>query len=143
MSPMTASQTNSVKQYIKYAMIGLVIVLLVLGVFLARDYIALHRAQIISAQKLQLAAMLKNHGPLTASDVTIVRPWMTFAYINKLFNVPPDYLQTSLSISDPSYPRLSLYGYANKEHVNSAVFTNQVEGSLYNYLTANATSSTN
>jgi len=124
------------EHYIKYAMVFLVIVLLVLAVFITRDYLSLHRKQLVDAQRVQLSALLNNHHPLTASDVTLISPWMTFSYINKLFNIPPDYLQTTLTISNPSYPQLSLSGYAKHEHINVAVLMNQVEGALYNYLTA-------
>lgn len=133
--------TNNTERYIKYAMIFLIIVLLVLGLFIARDYAYLRRAQLINAQKLQVSALTKNHYPLTVNDLPIISPWMTFHYINKIFNVPPDYLETSLSISDPSYPQMSLSGYAKQQHIDSALLVTQVESSLYEYLTA--ASSTN
>ena len=40
---------------------------------------------------------------------------MTFDYINTLFKVPPGYLKTDLSITDPSVSRLSLSGYAKNQ----------------------------
>src|SRR4051812_12432281 len=40
----------------------------------------------------------------TAQDVQLIQPWMTFDYIDVVFNVPPDYLKTKLSITDPHYP---------------------------------------
>lgn len=136
MNIMSDDGIKKVGRYLKYAMIALVVVLLVLAIFITRDYLSLHRKQLIDAQKLQLSALLNNHHPLTASDVTIVSPWMTFAYINRLFNIPPSYLETSLSISDSSYPQLSLSGYAKHERINVALLVNEVEGSLYNYFTA-------
>jgi hypothetical protein len=76
---------------------------------------------------------------LSADDSTVIRPWMTFEYINKLFNIPPDYFKNALSISDPSYPQLSLYGYANHQHVNATIVVNEVESSTHDYLTATST----
>ena len=131
--------TYTTKSYIKYAIIFLVILLLVLCIFFVRDYISLRRAQIVSARELQLSALFKAHGPLTASDVTVIRPWMTFDYINKLFNIPPEYLKNALSISDPSYPKLSLYGYANHQHANITIVVSDVESSTRDYLTATST----
>lgn len=133
------NNTHNVKSYIKYAIIFLVILLFVLGFFLVRDYMTLRRAQIIDARELQLSALFKAHGPLTASDVTVIRPWMTFDYINKLFNIPPGYLKNTLSISDSSYPQLSLYGYANHQHVNVTMVVSEVESSTRSYLTATST----
>jgi hypothetical protein len=128
-------------------MILLVVILLVLGIFLGRDYFILRREQIINAREMALSGFLKSRGPLTASDVTVIRPWMTFAYINKLFNVSSTYLQNTLSIKDPSYPQLSLGGYANYEHENAVLVTAAVESALSVHLTsistASNTSSTN
>ena len=130
---------HKIKSYIKYAIIFLAILLLVLCFFLVREYAALRRAQIISARELQLSALFKAHGPLPASDITVIRPWMTFDYINKLFNIPPDYLKNTLSIGDPSYPQLSLYGYANHQHVNVTIVVSDVESSTRAYVTATST----
>jgi hypothetical protein len=133
------NNASDIKSYIKYAIIFLVILLLVLCFFLVRDYVTLRHAQIISARELQLSALFKAHGPLTASDVAVMRPWMTFDYINKLFNIPPDYLKNTLSIRDPSYPQLSLYGYANHQHLNITMVMSEVESSTRSYLTATST----
>ena len=130
---------HKIKSYIKYAIIFLAILLLVLCFFLVREYTALRRAQIISARELQLSALFKANGPLTASDVTIIRSWMTFDYINKLFNIPSDYLKNTLSISDSSYPQLSLYSYANYQHVNVTTVVSEVESSTRDYLMAAST----
>jgi len=107
----------------------------VLSFFLIRDYASLRREQIISARELQLSNLLKNDGSLTTADVTLVGPWMTFSYINTLFKIPPDYLKTDLSITDPSYPQLSLYGYAKYQNKGIATVVDQVERSLSDYLT--------
>jgi hypothetical protein len=112
--------------YLKYAIIALGIVLIVLGIFFVREYHAAQRARILDDI---------HHGvPLSASDVTIIRPWMTFDYINKIFNVSSSYLQTDLSISDPHYPRTSLSSYAEYSHTNITLLTNEVEGALNDYL---------
>lgn len=130
---------NGFGKYIKYAMIVLVVVLVVLGIFLLRSYMGLLREQVISTREFRLSASLREHGPLTANDVGVIRPWMTFDYINLLFKVPPSYLQKTLSISaTSSYPQISIYNYAGKEGVNSTMVTDQVESALYNYLTASS-----
>jgi hypothetical protein len=130
---------HNIKSYIKYAIIFLAVLLLILGFFLVRNYVSLGRAQIINAREFQLSTLLKNHGPVTANDANVIRPWMTFDYINKLFNIPPDYLKNTLSISDPSYPQLSLYGYADHQHANVTMVVSEVESSAREYLTAAST----
>jgi hypothetical protein len=139
---MSGNGTNTIGRYIKYAIIFLAVLLVVLSFFLIRDYVSLRREQIIGARELRLSNLLKDHGPLTAADVTVIRPWMTFSYINTLFKIPPDYLKTDLSVTDPSYPQLSLYGYAKYQHADITTVVNQVERSLSDHLTA-ATIATN
>jgi hypothetical protein len=136
---MRNSNTRDIRSYMKYAIMLLAVLLLILGFFLVRNYVSLRRAQIINAREFQLSALLKSHSPVTANDATVIRPWMTFDYINTLFNIPPDYLKNSLSISDPSYPKLSLYGYANHQRVNITMVVSDVESSTRNYLMATST----
>ncbi|HUC31199.1 MAG TPA: hypothetical protein VMR99_00715 [Candidatus Paceibacterota bacterium] len=136
---MSGNGMNGTRRYLRYAIIILAILLIILGILLVREYLTLRREQIINARELQLSAILKSHGPLTADDVAVIQPWMTFSYINTLFKISPDYLKTNLSISDLSYPQLSLSEYANYENVDVITVMNQVEDSLYNYLTATST----
>ncbi len=37
---------------------------------------------------------------------------MTFDYVNHLFTLPPQYLETTLGITDGRYPRLTIEEYA-------------------------------
>jgi len=131
--------TKTIKRYLRAAIIALIVVLFLLAVLFVWNYISLLRAKVISTRELEISAMLHSHGPLTASDVNVVRPWMTFDYVNRLFNVPSDYLKTKLSITDPSYPRLSISGYASYERSASSIILGQVEQALADYLTATAT----
>ena len=137
---MTALTTAKIMRYIKYAMIALTAVLLLLTVLFVWNYAALMRARIISDREGELSAIVQHHGPLTASDVGLIRPWMTFDYINTLFKVPPDYLKTSLSITDASYPRLSLSGYAKYDVTSTDAMLTEVQQSLDTYLAATTSS---
>jgi len=139
---MTAPTTAKILKYIKYAMIALVVVLFLLTVLFVWDYVSLTRARIINDREMELSTIVRNHGPLTANDVGLVRPWMTFDYINTLFKIPPDYLRAQLSITDTSYPRLSLSGYAKYQQTSTAVVLAAVESSLTTYLNAQAPVST-
>lgn len=134
---MRTSEGKRERQYVKYAIIILAVIFIFLGIFVVNTYRALRRAQIINARELQLSALLKNRGPLGANDIGVVRPWMTFDYINKLFNIPPEYLKTRLSISDGRYPQLSLFGYAKSVHLATAAFMSEVTSTLRDYLTNN------
>ncbi len=131
---------EKIMQYLKYAIIALIVIVVILAGFLIWNYTALERAQIINAREMRLSALVHAHGPLTANDVGLIRPWMTFDYINTLYKVPLDYLKTQLSITDPSYPRLSLSGYAEYDATSTTAVLGVVEHSLAAYLTSHASS---
>lgn len=58
-----------------------------------------------------------HHGPLTATDVNLIRSWMTFDYINHIFGLPSSYLQSSMHISESAYPNLTVSSYAKAEDI--------------------------
>jgi hypothetical protein len=124
---------DAMERFIQYAIIVLVAALVFLAFFLVRDYRALRRAHVISSRVFLLNMVVKNHGHLTAGDVTVIRPWMTFDYIDRLFGLPADYLKAQLSIADSRYPKLSLSGFAKSERVTSAVIVNEVEVAVTGY----------
>jgi hypothetical protein len=115
------------KSYLKYAIIALVVLLVILGIFFVQEYHA--------ARKTQILNDIHSGVPLTSNDVSVIRPWMTFDYINRIFKLPPNYLETDLSISDPHYPRTSISSYATYTHTDPTLLVNQVEGAVYDYLT--------
>jgi len=114
---------------IKYVLIVLAILLVALCVFLFIQYQSLRREQLIGGRTSFLSALRRDHGPLGANDIATIRPWMTFDYVNYLFAVPPDYVRTTLNITDPRYPHLTI-----------STFTVQVEDALRSYLGHAATS---
>jgi hypothetical protein len=127
---MSVENPKKESNYLKYVIIALVIILVVLGIFFVREYYNARHAQILDD--------IHRGVPLTASDVDIVRPWMTFDYINKIFNIPPSYLKNDLLISDPYYPHTSLSSYATYSHTNATLLTTQVESALNDYLIKSA-----
>lgn len=136
---------NRVERFIQYAIMILIAALVFLLFFLVRDYRALRYAKIINARELWLATVIKDHGPLTASNVDVVSPWMTFDYVNKLFGLPPDYLKMTLDITNSRYPTLSFSSYAKSQHMASTTLVTQVENAIRAYFantTYNAATST-
>jgi len=73
------------------------------------------------------------------SDIGNIRPWMTFDYVNRLFNLPPEYLKTRLSLSDSRYPRLSLSSCARKNNLDGNAFITSVQNAVRDYLTKGGT----
>jgi hypothetical protein len=126
--------TNRIVPWLKYIILGLAVLLAILVFFFVRNYFELRRSQIITGREFWTSAFIKSHGPLSAADVGLISPWMTFDYINKTFLLPASYLQTSLSISDPHYPQVSLGGYAKSHHLDAATLTAQAQSAVRNYL---------
>jgi hypothetical protein len=125
---------NGFRTYIKYALIFLGIVLVILMFFLVREIVYIKRSEDINIRKIQFSSFLKSHGPMTVNDAGIIAPWMTFDYINRLFKLPPEFLKTSLVVTDSRYPQISISGYARSEGMNATVFIGEVQSDLRDYL---------
>lgn len=57
---------------------------------------------------------------LDRSNVTPIKDWMTFGYINKIYNLPQDYLKDKIGITNKKYPNM-LIDKQNLEAVREAV----------------------
>jgi len=97
---------------LKAALAAVILVLIVLCVFLVRQYQHIQRLDYISQQR-SLFISIHGSGPLTAADASSTQEWMTFDYIDKAFTLPPQYLQTALAITDSRYPRMTITRYAS------------------------------
>lgn len=136
--------TNNSKtsHYIEYAIVALTIAFLILGFFLVREYRSIARSNVLQARELRFSALLKGRGALTANDVNIIQPWMTFDYVNKIFALPTDYLKTALTITDSRYPKMTITGYIRTNRLNLNTFLSQLKQTISDRLTslANTTS---
>ena len=129
-------------RYIRWALIGLAAVLVVLLIFFIVQYQNLRQQEILTTRALHWSMVLEHHAPLAPSEAGIIRSWMTFDYINKLFALPTGYLQTQLQISDAHYPRLTISSYAKTENASTTAFLGEVENAVRNYVGSSTPSST-
>ena len=125
---------NNERRLIDWLIAALGILLAILLFFLVRQYQTLRRESIISARESWLTNALKNHPHLTASDASIIHSWMTFDYLNKLFNLPPEYLKTQLSVSDPAYPKLTISKFAKDIRQPASSTLAEVQNAMRQYL---------
>jgi hypothetical protein len=123
-------------KYLRWILIGLIAILIILLIVLFVQYQSLQRAQLISDHEFLRSQMLERHAPLPASEANVIRSWMTFDYINKIFGLSPDYLKTQLSISDSRYPRLTVAAYGGSAGIDQATLLNDIENAIRNYTTA-------
>ncbi len=65
--------------------------------------------------------------------IDTIQPWMTFNYLNVVFNMPASYLQNGLGIIDPSYPNIRIDTYIKRHKLNSTVFFTGVKQVITSY----------
>lgn len=123
-------------RYLDVAIIVLVALLITLVIFLGFQYLSLRRAAIISGHQLWSSLVLKDHAPLPRIDADIIRPWMTFDYVNRLFGIPPDYLKAKLMVTDTHYPKVTISGYAKEIKQNQTTFLTELEQAVQTYTTS-------
>ncbi len=126
------TQENNENRYVKYTLIFLCAVLFVLCVFLFREYENLKKMEIIRPHEFLLNALEKRGAPATLS-VNDIESWMTFSYLNRVFNLPTPYLEISLSIVDPHYPYISIKKYAQERNSNIDVFLQNIKTAINEY----------
>jgi hypothetical protein len=68
------------------------------------------------------------------SDTSLIQSWMTYDYISHVYGLPIDYLKTTLTIADPSYPRITISESAEAQHENATALTDQVRAAVAHYL---------
>jgi hypothetical protein len=127
---------NRMYRSIKITLMVLGAILALLCIFLVINYFSLRRANIINDRELSLSAFVQKHGPLTANEVGVLRSWMTFAYINKTFALPPDFLKNAFNITDAGYPNITVSHYIDSQHLASADFMISLESTIGKYLQA-------
>ena len=84
-------------------------------------------------QRHSILRSLHSNGPATAADASSTQVWMTFDYINHVFGLPVDYLQTTLAVTDSRYPRLTIAEYAQGAGVSSATKLTAVQDAIRAY----------
>ncbi len=123
---------NRAASYVKYALAGLGIVLTVLLVVFYRESRYLAHQNIIRSHAL-LRTAIEKRTPLAANNANLIQPWMTFGYVNKIFNLPEEYLKTTLRIADPHYPSLLIARYARANNLTVNTFTGDVKAAVEDY----------
>lgn len=116
-------QKKALSVYATYIFVGLLFI--VSALVLVRVTFDIQRLR-------QSGTMPSRHG-LTfrrhAADIpnpSYIEGWMTFGYINRVFNLPSAYLQKQLGILNVKYPNVQLARSAKDNNVDTAAFVTQV-----------------
>ncbi len=110
---------NQKNNLLKFSSIVIGIVCIVLCIILIIQYQQIQQLDYI-AQRHSLFNSLHGAHSLTTTEASSTQTWMTFEYINRVFNLPQSYLQTTLSITDNRYPRLTINSYAQSIHASQS-----------------------
>ncbi len=104
--------------------VGLSIIFLVL---LVKDVQTVHRTGVLR----------RNIRTVTILDVGNIQSWMTFHYINTIFNIPEVYLKDFYQIADSRYPNLTIKRYVKDNKLNELEVLATLKQSVRDYLTKN------
>jgi hypothetical protein len=75
-------------------------------------------------------------GPVHSTDVSLIQSWMTYDYVGHVYGLPINYLKTTLSITDPNYPHVTISNSAGALHENADALTAQVRSAVTHYFVA-------
>ncbi len=65
--------------------------------------------------------------------VNVIQPWMTFDYVNVVYNVPSSYLKNILGINNPKYPNIRIDRYAKAVNMNQALLLQTIRQYISSY----------
>lgn len=74
------------------------------------------------------------HKAVTTADIIYISPWMTFDYINKLFNLPQNYLEQNLEIHDSKYPFITVQKYSKNSNISQVILIDGIRNTVRQYI---------
>lgn len=119
-----------------------IILLMVVGIVLVHNIRSVNRDQIAPHHPPMISDFLlknKQENKTTVADVDKIDVWMTFQYVNFIFNLPEPYLKDRLTIKDVKYPNLSFARYIKNEKLDKAKFISEIQGLVREYMTLHPT----
>jgi len=122
-------------RYAKIAIAILVAVLIILCVFLVRQYQTISHYKAITAERMHFAALTREHS-LGIKETELIESWMTFDYVSASFKVPVPYLRNALKIASSTldYPNITLAHYARTVATSSEAVVEDVRAAVRGFL---------
>ena len=130
--------------------IKIAILILLLGILgyllfsITMQYHVLRQEGDFNLQQLRTLRYLKRPHQLPAGTnisetVDAIQPWMTFSYLNLVFGMPSNYLQSKLHITDPAYPRIAIQHAISRQSLPATIFMENLKTAVREYLAATET----
>jgi hypothetical protein len=133
------SKTNISTRYAQIIIMALVAILLFLCGLFVRQYRRIEQQNYANSYEDTIDSS-PYRDSLTARDVGVVLPWMTFRYINTIFGLPANYLKDTLHVTSTRYPNLSLSAYAKSQKMDTGIFISTLQKAVSDYLTSKSKS---
>jgi len=127
------------KRHIVIYITTIVVSLLLFGLalyFFSADYRRLQQSGILGyprSRHFLNAFNTRAKPPIPVSQADLIRTWMTFAYVNKAFNLPGDYLRNMLEITDRAYPNIAIRALAERQHLLPDAYLESVKEAIRQY----------
>ena len=116
--------------------IAIIVLLILFSVFLIRNIQLAHRSGVFQNHMPISELLLKNKqmNQTSARDIEYIDTWMTFQYINFVFDIRENYLKDMLHIEDVHYPNLSIERYIRNQKLDKAIFIEEIKKQVLEYM---------
>ena len=125
----------------EYLLIAWVLALIIVfWIILCRNVLEAKRSGAFEHHPPQMSDILmrnKKANTTSITDVQYINAWMTFKYVNFVFDLPENYLKDSLTIDEKSYPNIPIGKYAKNKKLNQAEVMTEVKKLVWNFMSAN------
>ncbi|MDD5377413.1 MAG: hypothetical protein PHH16_04870 [Candidatus Gracilibacteria bacterium] len=113
-----------------------IVLLIAFSVLLIRNIQLAHKTGLFGnhAPISELLLRNKETNQTSIADVDYIDTWMTFQYINFVFDIPEDSLKNTLHIEDPRYPNLPVGGYIRSKKLDKTVLLNEIKEAVREYI---------
>ena len=119
---------------LKILLTSLLILILIFAGLLFQQYKQIRHLQHINQRGIALRMLDSKPKPLKQEDASSTQSWMTFDYINHVFDIPPEYLQNQLVIKDKKYPKITISNYSKESGLDQSSTLLKVQDFIRNFL---------
>lgn len=127
-----SSNRKSLTTYATYVFIGLLFI--VSALVLVRATLDIQRLRRAGAVPVRHGFFFhRNPAGSVSPNPSVIEGWMTFGYINKIFDLPRTYLSERLGIANTKYPNMQLARYAKEQGVAVDAFLGEVRRAVGEY----------
>lgn len=112
------------------------VLLITFSVFLVHNIRTAEKSGVFKQHKTAYELLIdhKKLNQTTTQDIEYIDTWMTFQYINFVFNIPEAHLKHILKIEDPRYPNMTLGKYIKNKKLDKTKFIDEIKKIVREYM---------